>query len=76
MSAETIQLSPDTAAQLIIQLNQIGLWIKAAGAIVFLWLVWYAIIFAMNRKRLQALRNIENDLKRIERKIDKLENKK
>lgn len=58
--------------ELVLDLGRIGLWIQAVGLIVILWIIFQAITMYFNRKRRKTLYKIRDDLKRIERKIDRL----
>ena len=62
----------DIPAELVLDLGRIGLWIQAVGLIVILWIIFQAITMYFNRKRRKTLYKIRDDLKRIERKIDRL----
>ena len=55
-----------------IELGQIGLWIQAVGLVVVLWITFEAITMYYNRKRRLLLMNINNRLKSVESKINKL----
>ncbi len=59
-------------ADLIKDIGQIGLWIQAVGIVIILWVVFQVIILINNRIRRKQLYEIENRLKRIESKVDKL----
>ena len=62
----------DIPAELVLDLGRIGLWIQAVGLIVILWIIFQTITMYFNRKRRKTLYKIRDDLKRIERKIDRL----
>ncbi len=76
MPTETIQLSPDIAAEITAKLGEIGLWLQAVGLLVILWLAWYIVMIVLNRKRLKAIYQIEKNMKRIEKKLDAVIQKK
>ena len=59
-------------AELASSLGKIGLWIQAVGLVIILWLIFEIIILINNRIRRKQLYIIEDRLKRIENKIDKL----
>ena len=69
--AQVLPATPD----LLIELGKIGLWIQAVGLIVIIWIILQAITLYFNRKRRRTLYKISDDLKRLERKIDKLDKK-
>ncbi len=72
MAEEIINLAPDTIADLITQLGSIGKWIQAVGIVVILWLIFEIIILINNRIRRKQLYEIEEHLKGIEKKLDKV----
>ncbi len=55
--------------EVIIQLGSIGLWIQAVGLVVILWIIIEAITMYYNRKRRLLLIDIDERLKRIEKKL-------
>jgi hypothetical protein len=50
----------------------IGLWLKAVGVIVILWIIFNVVNLIVNRKKRKALYRLEGDLKRIEKKVNRL----
>ena len=59
----------------VVQLGQIGLWVQAVGLVVILWIIVEAITLYYNRKRRLLLMNIDERLKRVEKKIDLIKKK-
>ncbi len=53
----------------IIQLGSIGLWIQAVGLVVILWIIIEVITLYYNRKRRLLLMDIDERLKRIEKRL-------
>lgn len=64
------------SASIVKELFQLGLWLKAVGAVVILWILFQFINFFINRNRMKEIFNIKKDMKRMEKKLDKLLNKK
>jgi hypothetical protein len=60
----------------ITALGQVGLWLQTIGAIVILWIIFQIIAWKYNRKRMKEVYAIKDDMKRIEKKIDRLLDKK
>ena len=60
------------SSTVISSLGKIGLWLQALGIIAVLWIIFQSIPFYYNRKRMQEVLSIRNDMKRIEDKIDRL----
>ncbi len=50
----------------------IGVWIKTVGAFIILWIIFHIVSLIVTRKKMKELYQIKHDMKRIERKIDKL----
>jgi len=69
MAGEEIVKVP---AGLILELGRIGKWVQAIGLIVVLWIVVQVANLYFNRKRRKLLEKVNEDVRRIERKIDKL----
>jgi purine-cytosine permease-like protein len=65
-----------STSELVFELGKIGKWIQAVGLVVILWIVIQAFHFFLNRKRSNFLKKMEDNIERIERKIDKLSKKK
>jgi uncharacterized membrane protein YciS (DUF1049 family) len=70
---EVIDNSADTVlGGIVVELGQIGLWIQGIGLLVLAWIVFWIITLIMNRKKRKTLYRIEADLKRVEKKLDKV----
>ncbi len=59
-------------AEVLKEVGQVGLWIQAVGIVIILWIVFQVIILINNRIKRKQLYKIEDRLKRIEGKINKL----
>ncbi len=57
---------------IITALGQLGLWLQTIGAIVILWIIFQTVAWAYNRKRMKEIYAIKGDMKRIEKKIDRV----
>jgi hypothetical protein len=60
---------------IIAYIGKIGLWLQALGAIVILWIIFQIISWMYNRRRMKEIYSIKKDINRIEKKIDKILNK-
>jgi len=58
------------------QIVELGLWLKTIGAVVILWIIFQAVNFFINRRRLKEIYRIKGDMKRMEGKLDKILRKK
>lgn len=72
---EVANVSTDVLSGLIIEIGKIGLWLQALGILAFIWFISIIIGLIVNRKKRKEIYAIRNDLKRIEKKIDKLSKK-
>ena len=64
--------SGDVVSQFVVELGRIGLWIQALGLIIILWIVFQVISLISGRKKRKKIYEIDERLKRIEGKIDKV----
>ena len=62
----------DVVSQFVVELGRIGLWIQALGLIIILWIVFQVISLISGRKKRKKIYEIDERLKRIEGKIDKV----
>jgi len=68
----TITATPEIASDILVVLGQIGLWLKTIGVIILIWLIFHVINVLFNTKRTKEVKNIKEDIIRIEEKIDKI----
>ena len=61
---------------ILAQIVELGLWLKTIGAVVILWIIFQAVNFFINRRRLKEIYKIKGDMKRMEGKLDKILRKK
>lgn len=54
---------------IVVELGLVGLWIQAVGLVVILWIIFQAITMYYNRKRRLILIEINERLKKIERRL-------
>jgi hypothetical protein len=52
------------------QLGVMGLWLKAVGIIVILWIFFQVFTIIINAKRIRQVYQIHKDMKRMEKKLD------
>ena len=69
MAIEEISSIP---ASLVASLGKIGLWLQAVGIIVIIWIIFYIVDLFINVRRMKEVYRIKDDMKRIERKIDRI----
>ena len=65
-------LPPEMAKDALLTLGQIGLWLKAIGIAVIVWLIFHIVSVIFNTRRIREIKTIKEDMKRIEDKIDKI----
>ena len=61
---------------IILEVGKIANWLKAVGILLIFWIIFDVINLWMNRKKRKAIYRIEEDLKRVEKKVDRLLSKK
>ncbi len=61
-----------TLEEIVLALGQVGLWIQAVGILVIIWLVVQFITMYFNRRRRLLLEEINQRLKRVESKLNKI----
>ena len=64
-----------TTTDFALELGKIGKWLQAIGIIVIIWLIVQIINFILHRKKLKSLNKIQEDLARLEKKVDKIKKK-
>jgi len=69
MAIEEISSIP---ASLVASLGKIDLWLQAVGIIVIIWIIFYIVDLFINVRRMKEVYRIKDDMKRIERKIDRI----
>ena len=67
-----LSTTPEIAADIVRLMGQIGLWLKAIGVIVIIWLIVHIVSLFFNTKRMREIKVIKQDITRIEEKIDKI----
>jgi purine-cytosine permease-like protein len=72
MPVEEVLLQPQEVLDIILELGNLGRWVQAVGLLVILWIVVQIINLFFNRRRRLAIYEIRDDLKRVERKLDRL----
>ncbi len=61
-----------STSELVLEVGKIGMWVQAVGLFVIVWIIIQLSNFFLNRKRLSTLRKMEFNLRRLEKKIDKI----
>tara|TARA_Y100000310_G_scaffold339112_1_gene430797 strand:+ start:346 stop:597 length:252 start_codon:yes stop_codon:yes gene_type:complete len=69
---EAVNNSGVLLGDVIVELGKWGKWIQALGLVVVLWLVFQIVALIVNRKKRKTLYKIRDDLQRLEKKVDKL----
>jgi hypothetical protein len=57
------------------EIGKIGLWLKTAGIIAILWIIFNGISFFYNTKKFKELNKIREDMNRMDKKLNKILNK-
>jgi hypothetical protein len=61
----------NVSSGLVLEVGKLALWAKAAGIAVLLWVLFEAIALYLNWKRWKSIGKIMEDMKRLERKLDR-----
>ena len=72
VAGEIVNVPIQGLGGVIDQLGGIGIWIKAVGLFVIIWIVFQSILLWLNWRRWREIGKIKIDMKRIEEKIDSL----
>ena len=71
-----VEAAISSTSELVLELGKIGKWIQAVGLVVIIWISIQIYYFFLNKKRMNFLKEMETNLERLEKKIDKLSKKK
>ncbi|MFH1787295.1 MAG: hypothetical protein ABH811_00690 [archaeon] len=69
---EVTNSSTSAVFNVVSELGKIGNWLQAIGIIVVIWIIIQVVNFIFNHKKKNYLKSIEQRLKQVEKKIDKL----
>jgi len=73
---EVVNESAVVLTEAVLEMGRIALGLQTLGMIIVFGIIFQAITLFYNRKRRLAIYSIKDDLKRIERKLDKFMKKK
>jgi len=73
---EVVNASTVAVTDVVLEVGRIALWMQTLGVLIILWIVFQVIALIVNRKKRKALYALQEDMKRIERKLDKVLKKK
>jgi purine-cytosine permease-like protein len=73
---EVVNESTSVLTDVFLEVGRIGLWLQALGIVIVAWIAIQIITLYFNRKRRLTMYAIRDDLKRVERKLDKVLKKK
>jgi len=66
----------EVSVKILNEIGQIGLWLKAAGFIFILWIIFQIISLIANRKKLKEIAGLRDDIKILDAKLNKVIKKK
>lgn len=72
MALDPLNITAETATQLVTEIGRVGNWLQAIGVVVFVWIGFQIAFLILNRKRVKTLLTIKDDLGRMERKLNNL----
>ena len=67
----TIGISEQTAVNLLEQVGSIGYWLQAVGIVLVIWIIARIISIIYERKKAKTLKEINERLERIEKKLSR-----
>lgn len=65
----------DVAAEILLGVGHLALYMQAVGLILILWIVFQIVTLYFNRKRRKKLYHLSEQLSQLDEKIDRLEKK-
>ncbi|MFH1327205.1 MAG: hypothetical protein ABIH59_03705 [archaeon] len=69
--SEVINNSSELLPGIVLELGRLGKWLQAIGIVILLWLIFQIISLIMGIKKNNKLKDIQNRLSKLERKLDK-----
>jgi len=69
---EVVDASTVVLTDVVLEVGRIALWMQTLGILIILWIIFQIITLIVNRKKRKALYALQEDMKRIERKLDKV----
>ena len=76
VAEDIINSSSEFIPALIIELGTLASWLQALGILLVVWLVFQVISLIVNLKKKKLLELIRSDIKKLERKVDRISKKK
>ena len=73
---EVVNATSVQVENILSAVGSIGLWMQALGLVVIGWIAFEIVFLLFQIKRRKRLRHVENQISRIESKLDKLLKKK
>jgi len=73
---EVVNVSTSALSGIVSSVGRIGLWLQALGVVVILWIIFQIVTLIMNRKKRKAIYRIEEKLDLLNKKLDRILNKK
>lgn len=71
VAEEVINASTEALTDVILEVGRIGKWMQALGLFIIFYLIFQIIIVVLNRRKKKLLELIRQDIKRLEKKIDR-----
>ncbi|MEI6731254.1 MAG: hypothetical protein WCK90_01085 [archaeon] len=60
------------AADILLKLGDLALYLQALGVIIILWIVFQVIALLLNRNRIKEIHIIKEEMKIMDKKLDKI----
>ena len=71
VTGDVINMSSDVFTDVVLEVGRIGKWMQALGLFIIFYLVFQIIMVLLSRRKKKILELIREDIKRLEKKIDK-----
>lgn len=66
---EVVDVSSELLSNTVLEVGRVASWLQALGIIILISIIFQTINFILNRKRIKILREIQNRISKIERKL-------
>lgn len=71
---EVINTTSELMPEILFEIGELATWLQAIGVVILLWIIFNVVYLLISLKKNKYLKQIQKDIKRLERKINKLSN--
>jgi len=69
---EVINTTSELMPEILFEIGELATWLQAIGVVILLWIIFNVVYLLISLKKNKYLKQIQKDIKRLERKINKL----